>query len=269
MAHTHNNSPGTSGNYASLNGLELYYEIHGSGKPLLLLPGALSGIGTAFGEVIPLLAATRQVIAVEFQGYAHTADVPGRPLSWEQFADDILQLLDVLNITTTDILGYSTGASVALLVAIRKPSVVGKLVVMSARYNDSGRHPDLKHLFNPETMASLLKNSPYEAEYFAYAPRPEDWEVLLEKVRDMESRCLKISEAELRSISVKTLIITGDSDIVLPEHTLSLYRLLGGGSLGELAMPTVELAILPATMHTALMQKTDLLMAIIPPFLER
>jgi pimeloyl-ACP methyl ester carboxylesterase len=256
------------GNYADINGLQLYYEIHGKGEPLLLLPGALSGIGTAFGKLIPLLATERQVIAIEFQGYGHTADVPERPLSYELLANDIIELLQVLNIPKTDIFGYSTGAGVALLIAIRKPEVVKKLILASVSYKSTGRHPDLSTLLNPEFMEQALKGSPYEAEYLSTAPRPEDWPKQLAKVVAFKEEVQDWPAEEISRITAPALIIAGDADIIQPEHTVALFKLFGGGSLGELSMPASQLAILPGTMHTALTQKTDLLMAMIPGFLD-
>ena len=264
-----NNTTNSCGHYADVNGLKMYYEVYGTGKPLLLLPGALSGISTAFGKLIPLLATERQIIAVEFQGYGHTTDVPGRPLSYEQLADDVMALLDVLNITQTDIFGYSTGAGVALQVAIRKPGVIRKLVLASVSYNSNGRHPDLKTLFSPEVMEAALKESPYETEYLNTAANPGNWSVQLAKVRAFEQTVQDWPEDEIRSIKAPALIIAGDADIIQPAHILALYKLFGGGSLGELSMPASQLAILPGTMHTVLTQKTDLLMAMIPGFLDQ
>lgn len=256
------------GNYAEVNGLQLYYEVYGEGKPLLLLPGAISGIGTAFGKLIPLLATERQVIAIEFQGYGHTTDIPERPLSYEQFADDIIELLRVLNLSQADIFGYSTGAGVALQVAIRRPDLIRKLILASVSYNSSGRHPDLKTLFSPDFMQEALKGSPYEVEYMNTAARPEDWYRHLAKVRTFEQKVQDWSADEISNINVPALIIVGDADIIQLEHVIALYKLFGGGSLGELSMPISQLAILPGTMHTALTQKIDLLMAMIPSFLE-
>lgn len=256
------------GNYADVNGLKMYYEVYGEGKPLLLLPGALSGISTAFGELIPLLAAERQVIAVEFQGYGHTADIPERPLSYEQFTDDIIELLRVLNIPQADIFGYSTGAGVALQVAMRRPDLIRKLILASVSYNSSGRHPDLKILFSETVMTEALKGSPYETAYLSTAPRPEDWHTQLAKVRAFEQEVQDWPEDDIRNIQAPALIIAGDADIVQPAHVMELYTLLGGGSLGELSMPASQLAILPGTMHTVLTQKTELLMAMIPGFLK-
>lgn len=256
------------GNYAHVNGLQLYYEVHGEGKPLLLLPGSLSGIGTAFGKLIPLLAKQRQIIAIEFQGYGHTADIPERLISYEQLASDIIELLRFLDIQQTDIFGYSTGAGVALSIAMSNPNVVKKLILASVSYKSSGRHPDLSTLFTPEIMEQGLKGSPFELEYLSTAPRPDDWTKLLAKVRTFEHEVQNWSEQEISRILAPALIIAGDADIIQPEHTVSLYKLFGGGSLGELSMPASQLAILPGTMHSVLTQKTDLLMAIIPSFLD-
>ena len=258
---------GINGHYALVNGLHMYYEVHGEGKPMLLLPGALSGIGTAFGRIIPLLSAFRKLIAVEFQGYGHTADLPDRELSYEHFTDDIIELLQHLDIPETDIFGYSTGAGVALQVAIRRPDLVRKLVLASASYKTSGRHPDLKSLFSPDFMEQALKGSTYETEYLNSSPNPANWPNQLAKVRQFEQQLQDWPEEEISSIKAPVLIITGDADIIQPEHSVALYKMLGGGTLGELSMPTSRLAILPGTMHTLLTQQTDLLMAMIPDFL--
>lgn len=260
---------GTNGNYAEVNGLRMYYEVYGKGEPLLLLPGALSGIGTAFGKLIPLLAASRLVVAVEFQGYGHTGDIAARPLSYEQFALDIVELLRILQIPKSDIFGYSTGAGVALRIAIKKPEIVSKLILASVSYKSSGRHPDLETLFSPEFMEPALTGSPYEAEYLSTAPNPKGWLAHLEKVRTFEKEIQDWPEDEIRNIKASALIIAGDADIIRHEHTLELYKLFGGGSLGELSMPSSQLAILPGTMHTLLTQKTDMLMSMIPQFLDK
>jgi pimeloyl-ACP methyl ester carboxylesterase len=260
-------SSATNENYANVNGLKMYYEVHGEGKPLLLLPGAVSGTGTAFGQLIPLLATENQVIAVEFQGYGHTTDIPERPLSYEQFADDVIALLNVLNIKQTDIFGYSTGAGVALLVAMRQPTLVGKLILASVIYNSSGRHPALTEL-EKQLTAEALRGTPYETEYLRTAPRPEDWSKHLAKVSTFNKQVQDWSADDIRRIKAPALIIAGDADIVQPEHVVELYQLMGGGGVGELGMPKSQLAILPGTMHTALTTKTNLLMAMIPEFLQ-
>lgn len=254
------------GRYGDVNGLKMYYEVHGQGRPLLLLPGAVSGVSTAFGRLIPLLAADRQVIALEFQGYGHTADIPERPLSYEQLADDVMALLRALHISEADFFGYSTGAGVALQIAMQQPALVGKLILASGTFNSSGRHPALGGLESLLTVDGM-KGTPYEAEYLHTAPRPQDWPKHLEKVSVFNKKEQDWHVDDIRRIQAPALIIAGDADIVQPEHAVELFRLLGGGSLGELSMPVSQLAILPGTMHTALTTKTDLLMAIIPGFL--
>ncbi|MRG48302.1 alpha/beta fold hydrolase [Chitinophaga sp. SYP-B3965] len=256
-----------NGNYANVNGLSMYYEVYGEGKPLLLLPGAVSGIDTAFGNLIPLLATDRQVIALEFQGYGHTADIPERPLSYEQFADDVIGLLHVLNIRQTDIFGYSTGAGVALQVAMRKPDLVSKLILASVTYKSSGQHPALIELYKLLTVEAM-KDTPYEAEYLSTAPRPQDWPKHLAKAITFNQKIQDWSADDIRKIKAPALIIAGDADIVQPGHVVELYKLLGGGGLGELSMSASQLAILPGTMHTALTKKVNLLMAMIPDFLK-
>ncbi|NML41346.1 alpha/beta hydrolase [Chitinophaga sp. G-6-1-13] len=255
------------GSYANVNGLKMYYEVHGQGRPLFLLPGAVSGVSTAFGSLIPLLAADRQVIALEFQGYGHTADIPERPLSYEQWADDVIALLQALDIKNADFFGYSTGAGVALQIAMRQPELVGKLILASCTFNSSGRHPQLSGLESLLTPEGL-KGTPYETEYLSTAPQSEDWPKHLAKVTAFNKVIQDWPVDDIRNIKAPALIIAGDADIVQPEHVVELYRLLGGGSLGELSMPVSQLAILPGTMHTALTTKTDLLMAMIPGFLE-
>ncbi|MFC4870685.1 alpha/beta fold hydrolase [Negadavirga shengliensis] len=256
-----------SGNHANVNGLKMYYEVYGKCKLLLLLPGAFSGISTALGKLISLLAAERQVIAAEFQGYGHTTDIPERPLSYEQLTDDVIEFLRVLDVPQTDIFGYSTGAGVALQVAMRKPTVVRKLILASVSIKSSGHHPDLKTLFSPEFMEKALEGSPYHREYLNAGKSPGDWSRQLDKIRAFEQKEQDWPVDEIRTIKAPALIVAGDADIVQAEHVLALYKLLGGGSLGELSMPVSQLAILPGTIHTALIQKTDLLMAMIPGFL--
>ncbi|MBO9731445.1 MAG: alpha/beta hydrolase [Chitinophaga sp.] len=257
----------TTTHYAHVNGLDMYYEIHGTGQPLLLLPGAVSGTGTAFGALIPLLSMHRQVIAVEFQGYGHTADIPDRPLSFEQFAADVIALLQTLHIEQADIFGYSTGAGVALLVAMQQPVLVRRLILASITWNSNGRHPGLRELEQLLTVEAMQR-TPYAAEYLSTAPRPQDWPLHLAKVTAFNQQPPNWSADEIRKITAPALIIAGDADIVRPGHVVELFRLLGGGGIGEFGLPASQLAILPGTMHTALTKKTDLLMAMIPAFLD-
>ena len=174
-----------TGGYASVNDLEVYYEIHGDGRPLVLLHGAYMTID-AMGEVVPELAGTRQVIAVELQGQGRTADVD-RPLSYERMADDTAALLRHLGIDQADVFGFSMGGSVALQIALRHPEVVRKLVVASASYTSDGMQPEL-HEMIPSITPEAFAGSPIEEEYLRTAPNPEDFPALVAKLKrlDME-----------------------------------------------------------------------------------
>jgi pimeloyl-ACP methyl ester carboxylesterase len=258
----------TQGQYVSVNGLDMYYEIHGTGQPLVLLHGAFSAIGTSFGELVPALARTRQVIAFELQGHGRTADVD-RPLTIEQMADDTAAALRKLGIEQADILGYSMGASVALHTAIRHPDVVRKLVLISVTYELSGVHPGLMDGLG-EMKPEMLFGSPWHDEYMRIAPRPEDFARLFAKKTEMDRGIKDIPAETIRAIKAPTLLIIGDSDLVRPEHAVEMFRLLGGGVFGDTpaGLPNSQLAILPGTSHVTAVYRTELLTAIIPPFLD-
>jgi pimeloyl-ACP methyl ester carboxylesterase len=252
--------------FAPVNGLEMYYEIHGKGQPLVLLHGAFSAIGTSFGKVLPSFSRDRQVIAVELQGHGRTADID-RPLTLEQMAEDVVALLHYLRIDQADFFGYSMGAGVALQIAIRHPEVVRKLVVASDTYNNSGFHPGLiAGLANlkPEHMAG----SPWQEEYTRLAPKPEDFPKLVAKVTHLNTHFPDIPGEKIQAIQAPTLIIIGDSDIVRPEHAVEMFRLLGGGVPGDnLGMPNSQLAVLPGTSHETLVDRADWLVSMISTFL--
>lgn len=257
----------TTGRYASVNGLDMYYEVHGTGQPLVLLHGGLSATGTSFGAILPTLAETRQVIAVEQQGHGHTADID-RPLTMEQMAEDTAALLRQLGLTNVDLLGYSLGAGVAIHVARQHPSVVRKLVLASVSYTPDGLHPGVLDGID-SLQAEHLAGTPFEAEYAAIAPNPSDWATLLEKTKQLDANLPRWTADDVRSITAPVLLVIGDSDIVRPEHTVEIFRLLGGGVIGDkVGLPSSQLAVLPGTTHLTLVHRADLLLAIIPPFLD-
>jgi pimeloyl-ACP methyl ester carboxylesterase len=259
-------APG-AGNYAPVNGLNMYYEIHGTGEPLVLLHGAFSAIGTSFGELLPSLAKTRQVIAFEMQAHGRTADID-RPLSIEQMADDTAAALQHLGIERADIFGYSMGASVALHLAIRRPDVVRKLVLASVTYNLSGVHPGLMEGL-AEMKPEMMFGSPWHEEYTRIAPNPEDFPTLFAKKTQMDRNIKDLPAEVVRSIKAPTLLIIGDSDIVRPEHAVEMFRLLGGGVVGDLAgLPNSQLAVLPGTTHVTLVHRTEWLLSMIGEFLD-
>jgi pimeloyl-ACP methyl ester carboxylesterase len=256
-----------TGNYALVNGLNMYYEIHGTGQPLVLLHGAFSAIGTSFGKLLPELARTRQVIAFEMQAHGRTADID-RPLSIEQMADDTAAALQQLGILEADFFGYSMGAAIALQVAIRHPEMMRKLVLAAVSYKLDGLHPGLMEGLG-DMQPEMMFGSPWHEEYMRIAPRPEDFATLFAKKTQMDQGTKDLPASAIEAIKAPTLLIIGDSDIVRPEHAVEMFRLLGGGVIGDLAgLPKSQLAVLPGTTHVTLVDRADLLLPMIPRFLD-
>jgi pimeloyl-ACP methyl ester carboxylesterase len=254
--------------YASVNGLQMYYEIHGTGQPLVLLHGAFSAIGTSFGALVPELAKTRQVIGFELQAHGRTADID-RPLSLEQMADDTAAAIRQLGIGPADIFGYSMGAAVALHLVLRHPDVVRKLVLASVSYSLSGIHPGLMDGLG-EMKPEMMFGSPWHDEYLRIAPNPDAFATLFAKKTQMDRGIQDIPAEAIRAIKAPTLLIIGDSDLIRPEHAVEMFRLLGGGVFGDTpaGLPNSQLAVLPGTSHVTVVYRADLLLAIIPPFLD-
>jgi pimeloyl-ACP methyl ester carboxylesterase len=259
------------GNYAEVNGLNMYYEIHGSGQPLVVLHGAYMTVD-AMGEIVPALAEGRQVIAVELQGHGRTADID-RPLSYELMADDIAALIEHLVIEKADVFGYSMGGGVALQVAIRHPEVVRKLVVASASYTSEGMHPELLEMI-PTLTPEAFAGSPIEEAYLRSAPNPDDFPTLVAKLKRLDMEPFAWPPEDIGGIAAPTLLIVGDSDAIRLEHAVELFELLGGGVMGDLAgLPKSQLAVLPGTTHfvppgSAVVDRADWLLSMIPPFLD-
>ena len=257
--------------WAPAGDLDLYYEVHGSGRPTLLLHGAFMTIGL-MGPIVPGLARTRQVIAVEQQGHGHTADAD-RPLSYEQMADDTAAVLDHLGLDRADVVGYSMGGGVALELAIRHPALVRRLVVASASFRSDGMPAEALAAF-PAVTPELFAGSPIEEAYLATAPNPGDFPRLVEKMKQLDTTSFAWPEADVRAIAAPTLIVLGDSDGVRLEHAVEMFRLRGGGVMGDLAgLPQSQLAVLPGTSHFVppgfgLLDRVDWLLAMIPPFLD-
>ena len=260
-----NTAPQTG--YAPVNGLQMYYEIHGSGGvPIVLLHGAYMNTG-AMEFLLPGLASTRQIIATDLQGHGRTADVD-RPLSYEQMADDVAALMAHLGIAQADVVGYSMGGGVALQLAVRHPELVRKIVAASAGYRLDGMYPEVIAGIAEITPEVFIGTPWYEEYYAAVAPNPEDFPTLVEKLKRLDAEEFDWSE-EIRGIAAPTLLVYGDADVVRPEHMVELFRLLGGGVNGDLAgLPASRLAVLPGTTHIGVMEQTDLLLAIIPRFLD-
>jgi pimeloyl-ACP methyl ester carboxylesterase len=240
------------GNYAEVSGLNMYYEIHGSGEPLILLHGGVGAI-EMFGEVLPLLAEGRRVVAVDLHAHGRTADID-RPLSYEMMADDIAALIGHLGLEKADVMGYSLGGGVALQTAIRHPEVVRKLVLVSTPFKRDGWYPEIlagMGQMGPEA-AEPMKQTPMYQLYAGVAPRPEDWPELLTKLGRLLGQDYDWSE-EVSAIEAPTIIVVGDADSVRTAHAVEFFELLGGGKADagwdRSEMPNAQLAILPATTH--------------------
>jgi pimeloyl-ACP methyl ester carboxylesterase len=257
------NSPHTG--YAPVNGLNMYYEIHGTDQPLVVLHGSFMTI-ELMGKLIPELARSRQVIAVEFQGHGHTADID-RPITFEGLADDTAALVRHLGIGRVDILGYSLGGCVAWQTAIRHPDVVRKLVIVSAYHSSAGMHPEALPAF--EQIRPEMFDGPWRDAYNKHAPDPKAFPVLVEKLKRLDLTPFEWPADAIRAISAPTLIVLGDSDGTRLEHAVEEFRLRGGGVFGDLVgLPTSQLAILPGTTHVGMLGRTDWLLLMVPPFLD-
>jgi pimeloyl-ACP methyl ester carboxylesterase len=252
--------------YMPVNGLEMYYEIHGGGSPLALFHGAMGTIDSCFADLLPALAATRQVVAVELQGHGHTADVD-RPLSYRQMAADAAVLLDALGVGIADLVGYSMGGAVALELVMQHPGVVRRLVFAGGTsYRPDGLYPEM--LAEPEPAADDLTGSVWHQAYLRVAPDPSRWPVLVAKNRELDRTFAGWADEDIRAVTAPALLIIGDSDIVRPEHTVKMFRLLGGGVVGDLAgLPASQLAILPGTTHVGLLDRVGWLQSMILEFL--
>jgi len=246
--------------YAPVNGLQLYYEIHGkadpSRPPLVLLHGGGDTIQTSFAQLLPALAQQRQVIAFEQQGYGHTADIAERPFSFEQSADDTAALLEHLHIEQADLLGFSNGGTIAVQVAIRHPKRVRKLVLVSALIKRDGAYPWLWAAMDN----AQLENMPQElqAAYLKVAPHPENLRMLHDKAAQRVRDFKDIPDAAIRDLTAPTLVVVGDTDVIRPEHAVEMFRLL----------QHAQLAILPHTDHMQATSRTAWLLPMIGEFLD-
>jgi pimeloyl-ACP methyl ester carboxylesterase len=247
--------------------LALYHEVHGTGRPLVLLHGAMSTIETSFGEVLPAFAKSRQVIAIEQQAHGRTPDVE-RPLTYAQMADDTAALLRRLEIGDADFYCYSMGSGIAVELALRHPELIGKLTLASLATSKAGLHPEIVEAIEGVT-AEDLAGSVFESAYKEVAPDPAKWPALVAKCNQLDREFAGWSDDEISSIARPALVVIGDSDIVRPEHAVELFRLLGGGVEGTIAgLPRSQLAVLPGTTHLSIVERRDWLVSMISAFLD-
>jgi len=249
--------------------MDIYHEDHGTGegRPLVLIHGALSGIGTSFGSFLPLLARTRRVIAVELQAHGRTPDID-RPFTVTAFAADVVELLDRLGVDRADVFGWSLGGAVALRLGTDHPERVGRLVLASMSFADAGVHPGLLDGI-ADLQPEHLHGSEFHEEYLRTAPDPTGWANLVEKVKVQDAAPEQWTGEEVAALEAPALIVLADSDIIRPEHGVEMFRLLGGGVAGDLVgLPASRLAILPGSTHTTIPQRADWLAPMIGEFLD-
>ena len=253
--------------YAPVNGLNMYYEIHGAGEPLVLLHGGL-GLTDMLAELIPQLAVGRQVIAADMQGHGRTADID-RPLRLEHMGDDVAALIAHLGFERADVMGYSMGAGAALRAAIQHPERVRKLVEVSIPFRRSGWYPE--NLAGMDQMgaaaAEFMKQTPIYESYARVAPDPDHFPALLDKIGDSLRRDYDWSQ-EVAALRMPTMLVFGDADSVSPAHAAEFFGLLGGGrrdgSWDRSGMVASRLAILPDTTHYDIFSSPALASAVIP-----
>jgi pimeloyl-ACP methyl ester carboxylesterase len=261
-------SPPPETGYAPVNGLQLYYEIHGSGgTPLLLLHGGLFNIDLQFGQVLPALAQTRQVIAVDFQAHGRTGDID-RQLISASLASDVVGLLQHLGVPQVDVFGFSVGGAVALHLAIKHPELLRKLIVSSASFHPDGDRPENADAVGTLTV-DLIAGTPMEQDYLAKSPNPEKLQDLLDKLGEFDKGFTGWSDAEIQGISAPTLITLGDCDAVILEHAVRFLRLRGGDVNGDfVGVPASQLAVFPGTTHFFGLSRTPLVLDVVTTFLD-
>ena len=255
-----------AGKRVAVNGMQMYYEVSGAGDPLVVLHGAYMNI-PSMGAIIPMLAKTHKVYALEFQGHGRTTDI-ARPITYQNLADDVAKFMDAVGLAKADVFGYSMGAGAGLQFAIRHPAKLNKLVAASVAYDAKGWQPAFTAMI-PTMTPDMLANTPLPAEYRKLAPNPNGFPELARKLIQLEKEPMAW-EADVRKLKTPVLIISGDADVATLEHTVSLFRILGGGEMGDMGkpLPTSRLAVLPATSHTAVITQPNLLIAFIEPFLK-
>lgn len=256
----------TESGYADVNGLKMYYEVYGQGKPIVLLHGSFMSIPLNWSHIIPLLAKDRKVIVAEMQGHGRTKDI-SRNFSYEAMADDVSGLLKHLKTDSADILGYSMGGGVAFQFAVRHPEQLRRLVILSGTYAHDGWWPDVEASF-ATINADMFKGSPIQKQYDSLGNDPARFADWVKKVISIDLQPYDWAK-EVKNIKAPLFMAIGDADGVRYEHALELFRAKGGGKMGDIhGLPKSRLAILPGTTHIGMMQRTDWLIPMITDFLD-
>ncbi|MEO7215094.1 MAG: alpha/beta hydrolase [Mucilaginibacter sp.] len=258
--------PAKSG-YAPVNGIKVYYEVYGGGKPLILLHGAFMTIEGNWAQLIPELSKTRKVIAIEMQGHGHTP-FSERKLALATLASDVTGVMDYLKIDSADVAGYSMGGSVAYQLTIQSPKRVKKLVIISSTYKSTGWRPEIANAFK-SMKPELFDNSPMKAAYDAVAPDKTKWTKFLEQIIAYAGEPFDMGDANIAKITSPVLIISGDNDGLDKVELMKTYQLLGGGIMADMSpMPKSQLAIVPSQSHVSLMIQTNTILGYLNAFLK-
>jgi pimeloyl-ACP methyl ester carboxylesterase len=252
--------------HAEVNGLKMYYEVYGNGKPIVLLHGSFMNIPLNWSHIIPLLANDRKVIVTELQGHGRTKDI-SREVSYEGMADDVSGLLNHLRIDSADILGYSMGGGVAFQMAVRHPQQVRRLVVLSGAYKHDGWWPDVEASFATFT-SDMFNNTPIKKQYDSLGNDPAHFPEFVKKVIAIDLKPYDWSK-DVKRIKAPIFMAIGDADGLRYEHALELFRAVGGGKMGDLhGLQKSRLAIIPGTTHIGMMKRTDWLIPMVTDFLD-
>ena len=258
--------PAESG-YAPVNGIKVYYEVYGDGKPLVLIHGAFMTIDGNWGQLIPELSKTRKVIAIELQGHGHTP-YSDRKLDIVTLASDVEGVMNYLKVDSADVAGYSMGGSIAYQLAVNSPKRVRKLVIISSTYKSSGWLPVVNNAFKgfkPE----FFDNTPLKAAYDAVAPDKTKWIKFVEQMIAFAGVPFNVGDSNIAKITAPVLIISGDNDGLDKVELMKTYQLLGGGVAADLApMPKSHLAIVPSQGHVSLMMQTKTILGYLDDFLK-
>lgn len=260
------NKPAQSG-YAPANGIKVYYEMYGEGKPLILLHGAFLTIDMNWGQLIPELSKTRKVIAIEMQGHGHTA-YADRELSITTLASDVEKVLDYLEIDSADVAGYSMGGSVAYQFAVQNPKRLRRLVIISSTYKTNGWLPVVNGGFK-DFKPEFFDNTPIKTAYYSVAPDTTKWTKFLKQMFVFAKVPFNVGDQRIAKITAPVLIIAGDNDGTDKIELMKTYKLLGGGVSADLQpMPKSQLAIVPAQGHVSLMMQTKTISGYLDNFLK-
>jgi pimeloyl-ACP methyl ester carboxylesterase len=255
-----------SSGYAPANGIKIYYEVHGEGKPLILLHGAFFTIDMNWAQLIPELSKTRKVIAIEMQGHGHTP-FSDRKLSITTLASDVEKVMDYLKIDSADVAGFSMGGSVAYQFAVQSPKRLRKLVIISSTYKTDGWLPIVNGGFE-DFKPEFFDNTALKTGYDAVAPDKTKWRSFLKQMFDFAKVPFNVGDSNIAKIAAPVLIISGDNDGTDKVELMKTYQLLGGGVSADLQpMPKSQLAIVPSQGHVSVMMETTTILNYMNSFL--